>query len=287
MRSGKHRAGEASRFKCVAAQALLVVLASCGGTPSETFDQTPRADPEIEPTPSPAPETEPNPEPAETPLPDPGCEPPPALQPGTAQTPRADAEAEQLALEATGAIVAPQQVYDRIICELARIRQAYPEVAQLVARPSWISENVLIGFDEQGAAEVRRGTYHAWDVLNERFGLAETELSGDLAALTFEGRFYSPLVAEAYATLPHVRYAEPNFTVGDGDDACLEIAGDTHFFVFVDGDGDCLAGCLENTYWGFAVDAEGRITALGSWTDNYESPPPEWLESSAACSAWL
>jgi hypothetical protein len=203
------------------------------------------------------------------------------------QTPRSDAEAELLALEATGAIVAPQDVYERVGGELARIRQAHDELAQLTARPSWIPENVLMGFDRQGAAAVRRGSYDAWDGLNRRFGVKEIEVFDDFVALTFEGRFYGPLVADEYARLPNVRYAEPNFTVGDGDDVCLEIDGDTHFFVFVEGEGDCLAGCLHHAYWGFAVDAAGQIAALGTWMDEPEGSMPEWLESLTACRGWL
>jgi hypothetical protein len=242
---------------------LVVSLASCGASPSATTEQPPEPDLEPGTAPSPTPDS------------------------GIGQTPRADAEAELLALEATGAITAPQHVYDRVVGELARIRQAHGEVATLVARPSWIPENVLVGFDERGAEEVRRGSYEAWDALNAIFGLEETESSSDFVALTFEGRFFAPLVAEAYAGLPHVRYAEPNYTVGDGDDVCLEIEGDTHFFVFVEGDGDCLAGCIEQTYRGFAVDAAGQITPLGTWADDYQKPTPEWLESLAACRGWL
>jgi hypothetical protein len=271
-------------------QVLFVVsLASCGASPSATHDQPPEPDSNIEQPSRPDPTTEPSPGVETTPKPDlePGAEPSPTPAAGTGQTPRADAEAEQLALEATGAIVAPQHVYERVVGELAGIRQVHDEVAQLVARPSWIPENILMGFDKQGAAAVRRGFYDAWDALNMLFGLAEIEIFDEFVALTFEGRFYGPLVAEEYARLPNVRYAEPNFTVGDGNDVCLEIDGDTHSFVFVQGDGDCLAGCIEHAYWGFAVDAAGQITVLGTWIEDYENPMPEWLEQLAACRGWL
>ena len=82
-------------------------------------------------------------------------------------------------------------------------------------------------------------------------------------ALTFAGRYNMPLVAEEYARLPNIRYAEPNYMAGDGDDVCLLIDGTKHLYVFDAGSGDCPAGCIDHTYWGFAVDVKGQSHGAG------------------------
>ena len=131
-----------------------------------------------------------------------------------AQPLRPNAEAEQLALEATGAWLAPQSVYDRVVSELATIRRTYPATAGISARPSWVPDDLLLAFDEDGVSAITEGRYQAWDVLNRRYGVSQIDThrlkKRGAVALTFAGRYNVPLLAEEYARLPKIRYAEPN-----------------------------------------------------------------------------
>ena len=75
--------------------------------------------------------------------------------------------------------------------------------------------------------------------------------------------------------------------MGDGDDVCLLIDRTKHFYVFDAGSGDCPAGCIDHTYWGFAIDVKGQITVLGTWERRLGDTEPGWLQALSACRRWL
>ncbi|MCC6764094.1 MAG: hypothetical protein IT293_05470 [Deltaproteobacteria bacterium] len=195
------------------------------------------------------------------------------------------AEAEQLALEASGAFVAAPDVYTRIRDDLAAIRSAYPEVRGIEAFESWRANELLVSFDDAGKAMVDAGTYDAWACQNTRYGL--TSISPSIPSfyvLEFSHRMNAPLLASEYAGLSHVTSAEPNSIFGDHSDVCAAIAGTTYTYVFDEGSGDCPSGCIDHTYWGFATTSTGSITSLGTWSRG-DSPPP-WFVASG-CVRWL
>ena len=208
-----------------------------------------------------------------------------------AQTPKENAEAEQMTLEATDAFIAPQDIYERVVGELAAIRTNYPAVANIEARPNWADSTLIIGFDDEGKAAVRSGTYTDWNCANTFYGMNQIDdgLLDSLGAviLNFAGRFNIPLLAAGYGNLRDVRYVQPNDIIGDGDDVCLSIDGESHFYVFDTASGDCPAGCISHTYRGFSVDAAGHITELGTWEKNFQDYTPMWLQNLSACTRWL
>jgi hypothetical protein len=206
----------------------------------------------------------------------------------TATTPRADAEAELLAIEASGEIVAPQPLYDRVVAELAAIRADQPTLVAIVARPSWPPSSVVISLDEEGIAAYDAGTFHAWDCPNELYHATAIE-DGFLASLVvrFAGLYDIRQVLEDYLVVEHVEHAEVELTAGDGPDVCVSIDGDLHTYVFDDAGGDCPAGCTEHLYTGFTVDLAGIITALGSFDPDDPVPPPAWFEDAESCTTWL
>jgi hypothetical protein len=207
----------------------------------------------------------------------------------TAMTPRPNEEAEQLALEATEDVVAPQDVYDRVELDLEAIRGAYGEVAGIAAMPSWAHGELLLQVDEATADAILDDTYTAWDCANEVYKL--TSIDTDLldfisfVVLHFDGRYYVPGQLADYNAIPGIVYGEPNGLLGDGNDVCVSIAGDTYSYVFDAGSGDCLAGCINHEYWGFEVDGEGNIVELGNFT-NMEPEDP-WFGALPDCTQWL
>lgn len=202
-------------------------------------------------------------------------------------------ESDQLVLEATGAFVPPSDLSSQVAAELAAIRSAYPEVSGIYAMPSWSMTSLLGSFEDDTYAAYQSGSYTAWDELNERFGLTRVDILSEhlgIFALRFSAWYNAPLLAAEYAAVPGLEHMDPNYIGGDGDDVCLCIDGDAHVYVFDEGTGDCPAGCIEHTYWGFRVRVEGStatIEALGRWEANYGEEKPEWLERRASCTRWL
>jgi hypothetical protein len=194
-------------------------------------------------------------------------------------SPKPNAEAEIMTLEATGALMAQLDVYNRVVRELANIRSAYPEVSNIVASPSWNPQELIVVFDSTGISEIQSGIYDDWNSLNAFYGVTQVDTRPYFVLLNFKGRLNIPQLAIEYSKLAHAIYAVPNGRVGDGDDVCLQIIGDTHYFIFDLGGGDCSSGCNIHTYWEFSADSSGNIQFLGS--------PPQVPQDLSTCQRWL
>jgi hypothetical protein len=208
----------------------------------------------------------------------------------TAQTPRTDTEAEQLAIEATGVVVAVQAVYDRVTAELARLRAGYPQVALIAARPSWIPSQLEVKVDASIVQAVQNDTYTGWACPNALYQVTaiNKSLLGSLSLvlLQFDGNYNTPSLVSDYVAIAEVVSASPNYSMGDGNDLCLEVDGKTHHYIFDAGSGDCPAGCISHTYWGFSIDDAGDVTYHGTFSRS-ANPPPAWYSQRAECTKWL
>lgn len=205
-----------------------------------------------------------------------------------ALSPFANAEVEALAIEASGKFVAPKDVYERIVSDLALIRSQNPSVQGIQALVSWLPDELLLSFDAEGMASVQAGTYTDWDCANAYYGLLRKEVQSSFVLLHFDHLFNAPLLASEYATLPHVDNAEPNGIVGDGNDVCVSIENDTRYnYIFDSGSGDCPAGCINHQYWGFSTGGDpAMLTALGTYVRG-QGNPPAWFTALAGCTKWL
>ena len=189
----------------------------------------------------------------------------PTLPPASVASTQAvnlNTEAAQLAIEVSGDLEPPPAIYGRALSDLAAIRAAYMPVSDIKARS-------------------------AWDDLNTRYEAMETENNTGITILTLAGYYNIPLVAEEYAGLPHVSFAEPNHLKGDGSDVCLSITDEIYFYVFDAAGGDCPECCTEHAFWGFSTDAQSHITLLGNWEQKSGASQPAWLKDLAECRKWL
>jgi len=202
-----------------------------------------------------------------------------------AVSPFFDAESEQLALEASGKIVAPQKIYDRVVFDLSAIRATTPAVQNIHAMPSWSMTDLFVGFDDVGYAAVQAGTYSDWNCANAWYGFQSADTSSPNVLVKFAHRMNPELLGQEYEMFPHISLAGANGLVGDGDDICVSIEGDkTYHYVFDHGEGDCQAGCITHTYWGFTTDGTS-VTPLGTFGN--QDPTPAWFSNLPACTKWL
>lgn len=209
----------------------------------------------------------------------------------TGATPRAQADAEILALEASGEFIAPEPLYQRIVAELAGIRAGFPALAEIGVRPCHLSDSVIVHFTAEGFEQLGNGTYTAWDDFNENLALESIEALPSIllppvpVALHFEGRYNANRVALGYSGLPEIASAEPNGLAGDGPDICLARRGQDHLYIFRDAHGDCPAGCINENFTALSVDPSGNIAEVGEWDGS--GGPPLWFILAADCRAFL
>ncbi len=204
---------------------------------------------------------------------DPGCEVEPRFEL------LGDQEAELVAMCLAREFVAPDELYNQVLNDLAAIRSTFsdevPIVTQIGFTPPWEPSAVLVGFDEATASKVTAGEYTAWDGLNEELSLISfniLELTG-MAILIFEGLLHPRCLCGLYDDLPGVEYAAPNFYMGDFSNVYARIAGGGITYLFYHGAGDCPSGCTEEDYWYFVFE-QGQPELVGTREDG--QPEPGW-----------
>jgi len=199
-----------------------------------------------------------------------------------ALTPRADSNLEQLAIVATRRVVAGQTEYDRVVRDVAAIREERPDLRG-IGFLSAIGQGLIVRADETTIAEMQAGIYHGWDCLNVRFRVKEmmfgTNTMGtpDRARLEFDGVYHIPLLVERYATLPSVESAGGESRIGDGSTICVTPGEQDWHYVVDQGSGDCPSGCIDRDYSYFVTTTDGTVTPSGSWASRSGDPTPPWI----------
>jgi len=198
-------------------------------------------------------------------------------------TPRADVELELLALSVSGAVVARQGIYDRVVRDVAAIRASHPEVQGIGYQSRDCGNSLLLRVDAVTGAAIQQHTYHDWDGLNARWRLMDIQnmdASFETLFLQFRGIYDMAAVAREYAALRGVISSEATLPVfaynlyGDGfPTICLTLDGNWYRYVFV----GCLLGCISFQEFGFSTDSRGRIAFEAEWDPTTSTPLPDFI----------
>ena len=152
---------------------------------------------------------------------------------------------------------------------LARIRDAYPAMAEISVREAHEPGMLLLGLrpdlfesvsrlldGESGSIPPRTG--HAeFDALNAKLGpwAARPFPSTGVVAMHFDERLNVDAARMAYLTVEGVEYAEPNARLGDGSDIEASKSNGTWHVVVRKAWGDCPAGCMHEELSFFTVES--------------------------------
>jgi hypothetical protein len=207
-------------------------------------------------------------------------------------TPRADRNLELLALSVSGGVVARQEIYDRVVRDVAAIRASHPEVQGIDYHSRDTGNSLLLRVDAATGTAIEEHTYHDWDGLNARWRLTDSHyLIAPLQIffLQFRGIYDMAAVAREYVVLRGVIFSEPNGLAGDGPTICLTLDGDWYRYVFDRAEGDCLAGCISHHEFGFSTDSLGAIAFEAEWDSTTSTPLPDFMRrfgrrAGASCS---
>ncbi len=161
---------------------------------------------------------------------------------------------------------------------LAVIRSAWPEMAEVNARPRWepgrlilrlepsLFKAVSLGLPEEEGVSAPFCTGHPeFDALNVAVGLRAVEifpLEYVLAVeITFDPREHVFSAGASYEKIEGVIYARPNFMRGDGSDIEVLRADGKWYVVFRKAWGDCPAGCIFSEL-NFFVEHKGDVKRI-------------------------
>jgi hypothetical protein len=123
-----------------------------------------------------------------------------------ARTPRADTGLEHMALIMGGGFTARQNVYDRVVADIAAIQAQQPALTEFSFEGFYAPDAVVLKVDAATAAQIRAGTYRGWDCLNERYSGIDNGISAisPVVDVRFSGIYDILQIAQDYQTLPGV-----------------------------------------------------------------------------------
>jgi hypothetical protein len=198
------------------------------------------------------------------------------------KSPRPSYDAEGLAIETSGAFVAPDDVYAQINADLNAIRAGHPEVDDVHVFPRFM-QGIWVQFDPAMAATFGDAGPYPWDCLNAYYGgTTRYVFSTDgWASIHFDQRQLDEnVITTDYAAIPGLLGSSPMGFFGDGSDICMVEENGDRVYIFDHASGDCSSGCTEHEYYGFSVNSAG-VAALGAWAGGM--PLPAWFTDRPDC----
>jgi hypothetical protein len=170
------------------------------------------------------------------------------------QNPRG--QAEYLSLEISGQLRPPIALADQIQSDLAAIRSARPDLADIHVLPSWLPGELLVGLTASAYSEFKAGTFHGFDSLYADLGTPQSSTHdfSQWVHLQFGQMYHGAKLAQLFQPVSGVRYAEPNGIIGDGNDI---VARANRTYTLSRGSGDCPAGCIYRENFDFTVTDAG------------------------------
>ena len=182
-----------------------------------------------------------------------------------------NAEARQIGLEmmgASGPLLVPPEVYDRIVLDLARIRDFEPGLSTETHSMAWVPNQLLVEL----IPTEPNGEYLC---LNEQYQVIdEDNIFADWWTLTFAGDLNVVALGQVYMQAPSVNLAEPNALIG-GQNYWTpgELGGDYWLWEIDDGWWDCFDGCDCHRLYTFRTSAGGSVLLL-----DYQEVGMPWCE---------
>lgn len=216
----------------------------------------------------------------------PACPPVAASPEEIAATPRADTNLELLALKLSDSVTARQEIYDRVVGDVAAIRKLRPEVADIPYRSLHDGRMLSFSVDAPTVESMRDGKYPAWDCLNTAYQVIKLEafiasaippsVPYHFVGLTLKGIYNLEEISKEYAGTLTKGTVNPNYPGGDGSTICITRSGVVWHYVLSRGLGDCPAGCTQHVAYYFTTTPGSGPTFHESWDSDVGIPQPSW-----------
>ena len=166
---------------------------------------------------------------------------------------------------------------DEIARVLAVIRSAWPEMAEVNARPRWepgtlilrlepsLFEALSVSLPEEGISAPFCTGHPEFDALNAAVGLRGVEILPfeytRIIVIRFDPREHVYSAGASYEKIEGVIYARPESMVGDGSDIEVLRADGKWYVVFRRAWGDCPSGCIFSEL-NFFVEHKGDVKRI-------------------------
>jgi hypothetical protein len=212
-----------------------------------------------------------------------------AKLPGTAEqvarTPRANENLELLAISLSDGITADDEIYRRLVRDIAAIRTVDPRMRTIEYSASDNGE-LMVGPVSSQKQLFLEGRYTEWDCLNRYFHVSRVQYQMSYATLQFAGRFNLNQVGELYSSLAGVRSADPNGYVRIYRPPSIYVLPASHGWRYVLDGGACgAANDVTCGLYYFIVSTDGVARFVEEWRPTPQNTPelePGWVKDAHA-----
>lgn len=168
-------------------------------------------------------------------------------------------EAIAIALEASGQLLAPEALVQKITEDLNAIRGAYPSVKSVVGSPPWVVGQLLAVVSDEQLQQIR-----------DQYGevTASDPLFDTLKVLTFAAKYNPVVLANELVSKNLVTSAEPNGIVGQSN--TVRYNAESGLYTFTKGWGDCPSGCINRQIWEFSVSQSKEVKLIKDYGPSLE-----------------
>ena len=185
-------------------------------------------------------------------------------------------EAQMMAL--TGLRPDPE-LTELIYNDLAAIRAAQPEIADISYRPFAVPDELILGLTQEAVEQIRDGQFDSLDELNATYGPATLgPVKGSdtyaWAVLKFDQVYNTSMLSSIYSGAQGLRYVQPNYYYGDGS----TIVPYPPCYEFIRKWGDCPAGCIYQESCVFCandLDDDGIVNESDNCPDTPNEDQPD------------
>lgn len=165
-------------------------------------------------------------------------------------------EAQQIALESSGELLAPESLFQRIEKDLAAIRAQYPAVAEVTHTHKW----------QPGKLIIQNVKKDALDKINtSAFGPSQSQaiFQDTIYLVTFQKAYNPEKLSELLQKELGIEGARPDGVVGGSSSITLtRDESGKYTYEFMKGWGDCFSGCINKHFWTFTVGPEENSVKL-------------------------
>ena len=169
--------------------------------------------------------------------------------------------AEFLALESSGELLPPPQLYEQIFNDLTAIRAAYPDMSLINHLPRWLAGQLTVTLTEAAWVDYTNDSTAPFAALETAYQPTTVTQTGldRILFLEFEQRYNPEPLAMMYMALDGISEAFPEGFVGDA--STIRAAPPTYSFDLKWG--SCAAGCINKYTWEYVV-SDGVVKPLNS-----------------------
>ncbi len=180
-------------------------------------------------------------------------------------------EAEQIALEmlgASGPLLAPDPVYQRIDRDLGLIRATEPTLAGETHSPAWAPNQLIVNLIAGLPLDDYQCLNADYQVINV------SNIFGDWYVLTFPGNLNVVALGTIYVAATEVQFTEPNGLLGGQNYwTPTDLGGGVWRWEIDDGWWDCFDGCDCHRYYVYETDTPGNVMRI-----SYQEQGWPWCE---------